>query len=179
MNKTSYGPLVKKLLTEQIGHDFKGSQQIFVTTFSNISVNGMSALRKKLREQKTAYRVVKNTIAKRVLAEQGHDGLSELIDGQCGIAVSRGDVSAVSKAIVDFAADNTTFQVKSVFLDGKVYGAKDVQAFASLPSRHELLAKVCGGLNSPIQGLVGALSGVLRNFANVIDQIKSNKEKQN
>ena len=45
----------------------------------------------------------------------------------------------------------------------------EVSELASLPSRPQLLAKIAGGLTSPIAGLASVLTGVLRELAAVID----------
>jgi len=48
---------------------------------------------------------------------------------------------------------------------------------ASLPSKNELLARVIGGFNSPMQGLVGVLNGLLGKLVRTVDAVKIQKEK--
>ena len=100
----------------------------------------------------------------------------ENIDGQCGLGISTGEVTAVSKIFVNFSKENETFKFNNLLFDGKLYDTGQIKELAQLPTREELLAMVCGGLNSPIVGFVGVLSALLRNFVNVLDQIRSKKE---
>ena len=176
MSRVSFGKLSKDLLVKHLENDLKEAPQVFVTSFSKVPVNLIDDLRKKLRTSGAGYRVVKNSLAKRVLSQKRFAGLDDQLVGQCGLGISRGDVSTVSKVLVNFADDNQTFDIKSLYLDGKIYDSQQVKEFAQLPSREELLAHVCSGLNAPIQGMVGVLSALLRNFVNVLDQIKSKKE---
>ena len=49
-------------------------------------------------------------------------------------------------------------------------------ALASLPSREQLLAQLVGTFAAPIRKFLGTVEAVPRNFANVLDQIKKQKE---
>ena len=176
MSNKAYGPLVKKLLLGRLEKDATDASQVFVTSFTKISSNGISDLRKRLRTGNTRLRVVKNTVARKALAGAKKEGLSAKLDGQCALGLSMGDVSTVSKILIGFAEENETFRVEGLYLDGQVYGADQIKEFAKLPPRQELLAKVCGGMNAPISGMVNTLSGIMRNMVNVVDQIRKKKE---
>lgn len=175
--KPAFGRLSKDLFSKEIQSDLKGSEYVFVTQFKNVSSNGLSDLRKGLRKNQGKYLVVKNTLGRRVLEALPYKGLSKFVDGQCGIAVTKGDVSKVSKLFVTFAEENAGFKIAAAYVAGQVYAADGVKALASLPSREELLSKMLGSMQTPISSMVNVLSGVLRNFVNVIDQIKKTKEK--
>lgn len=176
MSSKSYGPLVKKILLGGLEKDTAESNQLFVTSFTKISSNGISDLRKRLRDGNTRLRVVKNTVARKALTTAKKDKLAATLDGQCALGFSMGDVSTVSKILVGFAEENETFRVESLYLDGQVYGADQIKEFAKLPPRQELLARVCGGMNAPIAGMVNTLAGVLRSMVNVTDAIRKQKE---
>lgn len=176
MSNKAYGPLVKKLLLGRLEKDAAESDQVFVTTFTKLSSNGISDLRKRLRPNKTRLRVVKNTVARKALAAAKKDGLSPKIEGQCALGLSMGDVSTVSKILVGFAEENETFRVESLYLDGQVFSSDQIKEFAKLPPRQELLAKVCGGMNAPIAGMVNTLASVLRSMVNVTDAVRKQKE---
>jgi large subunit ribosomal protein L10 len=176
MSSKSFGPLVKKLLLGGLEKDAAESNQVFVTSFTKLSSNGISDLRKRLRSGSTRLRVVKNTVARKALAGAKKEGLAAKIDGQCALGFSMGDVSSVSKILVGFAEENETFRVESLYLDGQVYGSDQIKELAKLPSRQELLAKVCGGMNAPVAGMVNTLAGILRSMVNVTDAVRKQKE---
>jgi large subunit ribosomal protein L10 len=60
--------------------------------------------------------------------------------------------------------------------EGNFYGPEKVEMIAALPTRTELVAKVLGGFNAPIQGLVGSLNGVLRKLVGTLDAVRASKE---
>lgn len=176
--KLTYGRTVKELLLNQFGKDLASSDQIFVTTFSKVSSSGMNDLRKRLRVGGAKYRVVKNSLIRKAMSDKPMAALGESADGQCGITLSKGDVTNVSKILVQFAEENEHFKVARLFFDGRLFSDDDIKKLSKLPSRQELVAKVCGGLKSPLYGMVNVLSGTLRQLVTVLDQIKGNKEKQ-
>jgi large subunit ribosomal protein L10 len=50
--------------------------------------------------------------------------------------------------------------------------------FATLPSREELLSKLLGILQAPIQNLVFILNSPTRGLVNILSEIKKKKEAQ-
>ncbi|MCA9396926.1 MAG: 50S ribosomal protein L10 [Candidatus Omnitrophica bacterium] len=176
MSSVSYGQLSKKLLISGLTDDVEKCEQVFVTSFSALSVNTIAELRKALRDSGVKYRIVKNTLIKRVAADKDMSDLSQAVNGQCGIGLSSGEVTAVSKIFTKFSEDNETFQVQGLYFDGKYYDSKQVKKLASLPSREELLAKLCSSMQSPLYGFVSVLSGTVRGFVSVVDQVRKQKE---
>ena len=77
-----------------------------------------------------------------------------------------------------FVKEHEKFEFKAGVVEGKVIDLAQLQTLAELPPKEVLVAKLMFMLNFPIQGLVTTLSGVLRNFAVVLDQIRNNKENE-
>lgn len=179
MNKElTYGQISKKILHDTFKEDFKDASQVFITSFAKMSSSSINTLRKELRVVNIRYRVVKNRVARKALTGTSLESLAEHIKGSCGIAISSGDVTTASKVFQKFAAENEAFQVITLNLNGQYYDRKQIERLATLPSREELIGKVCGGLKSPLFNLVGVLSALPRNLVSVINQIKEKKEKQ-
>lgn len=57
-----------------------------------------------------------------------------------------------------------------------VIGQDEIKALADLPSREELLAKVVGGFQAPLAGLVNVLAGNIRNLVYVLEAVRKKKE---
>ena len=119
--------------------------------------------------------VVKNSLGRLALKKERFMNLSDSMTGACGIAFSSGDPVISSKILIDFAKANEGFKIQSGFIDGCVIGVDQVKALASLPSRHELISRVVGGVHAPISRFVNALSGTIRKVVMVIDAIAKKK----
>ncbi len=126
-----------------------------------ISVNDTNQLRAKLRAEGAGYNVAKKTLFTRVLSDAGIAGeIPKLSGGELSVAYST-DLIVPAREIFAFRkkfADNVTV-VGGVF-EGKFMTAAEMQAIAEIPSPQVLRGMFVNVINSPIQGLVIALSQI-------------------
>ncbi len=135
---------------------------IVLTQFSGLSVPEMNELRRRLREAGAEYHVVKNTLT-RIAAEQvGKPELVSFLQGPTAIAFGFGDEVALARALVDYERTaRGALKVVAALMDGRVLNPAELSTLAFLPPRTELLARVVGGMQSPLYRLAGALHGLL------------------
>jgi large subunit ribosomal protein L10 len=136
-----------------------------VTEYRGMTVAQISALRRQLRTLDADYKVFKNTLVRRAIEGTSVAPLDEFLVGPTAIAFVNGDVSAVAKALRDFAKATPTLIVKGGVLDGKPLSLKDLTALADLPSRDVLLARFAGLLASPMSTMAGLLKAIPQNLA--------------
>ena len=150
----------------------------FLIDFKGITVPQVTELRKQVRETKSGYVVVKNTLALIALKDSPIVAMREQFTGPTAIAFNATDAVGLAKALTRFAKDVPAVRFKGAMLDGQVVAAEQIQAIASLPSREELISKLLYVLQSPMRGLATVLQANIRNLAVVIDQIgKQRSEK--
>jgi len=136
-----------------------------ITEYRGLSVGDLAELRRSLGAAGGEYKIFKNTLVRRAVADGDHRGLEEFLAGPTGITFVRGDVSAVAKALRDFSRAHPSLVVKGGLLDGAVLSATDLTALADLPSREVLLARVAGSIAAPLQQLAGLFQALPRNLA--------------
>ena len=158
------------MLTDEIGK----TSNAFVIAFKGITVPQVTELRRQVRESKSKYVVVKNTIALIALADSPMIALKEQFSGPTAVAYGD-DAVALAKALTKFAKDVPALTFKGALLDGKIVPAAEIEAIATLPSREELVARLLFMLQTPIRNLVTVLSANQRNLAVVLDQIAQSK----
>lgn len=174
MNRTEKAKEVE-VLGETVGQ----AAHAFLVDFKGLDVARSTDLRAKLREREGRLRIVKNRLAKRALAEGPFAGLETEFVGQTAIAYPVGDdVVGVAKVLRDFAKDTELAPFKAGMVDGRPITAEEFDSLADLPSREELIAKTLYLMQYPITGFVTVLSGVLRNFVVVLEQIRLQKESE-
>src|SRR5579863_5739424 len=91
-----------------------------VTEYRGLTVAQMAALRRALRAVGGDYKVFKNTLVRRAVEGSDHAALTDLLEGPTAIAFVAGDVSAVAKALRDFAKTAPALIVKGGVLEGSV-----------------------------------------------------------
>jgi len=166
----------KKAITQDLHEKFKNAKVAIVTDYKGLDVAAMNQLRRKLREADIEYRVAKNTLFTRASKETGVEAISEHFKGPNAIALSYTDPVAPAKVLTDFIKGNDKLEIKIGVMDGKPLNFDDIKALSSLPSREVLLAQVLSAMNAVPTSLVTVLSGVPRQFVNVLQAIKEKKE---
>ena len=140
-----------------------------LTDYRGLSAAEINGLRRQLRESSISYRVVKNTLARFAAERAGKNELSALFEGPIAIAFSNGEVTEPAKVLADhIRTARSTLSIKGGFLGDRLLTVADVEALAALPSREILLAKVLGGMQSPIVGLVSVLASPMRGFMGIL-----------
>ena len=152
-------------------HDEIGSAtNAFLIEFKGITVPQVTELRRQIREAKSNYVVVKNTLALIALKDSPMIELREQFSGPTAVAYGQ-DAVILAKTLTKFAKDVPALIFKGALLDGKVVAATEIDAIANLPTREELVSKLLFVLQTPIRNLVTVLSANQRNLAVVLDQI--------
>lgn len=145
------------------------SDTVIAAAFHGLSVREVEDLRGKLRETGGQFQVVKNTLARRACDETGKESLLEYLEGQTALVWANGDAAAIAKALNTFAkASENRLSMKGGILDGAPISADELKQLASLPSRDELLARLVGGVASPIQGTANALGSLISGMARAL-----------
>jgi large subunit ribosomal protein L10 len=155
----------KVATVKEVKSRVKSTSTAVVTEYRGMTVAQISALRRQLRTLDADFKVYKNTLVLRAIAGSDVESLGEFLHGPTAITFVDGDVSAVAKALRDFAKETPTLVVKGGVVDGKSLTMRDLVELADLPSRDVLLAQLAGLLASPLRTMAGLLKAVPQNFA--------------
>lgn len=167
----------KKAVVAEIGKQLATAQAVVVAEYRGVNVTSMTALRKKARESGVYLRVLKNTLARRALADTPFAGLADQLTGPLAYGISA-DPVAVAKVLNDFAKANDKFVIKAGAMANFVMSPKDVTALATMPSREELLAMLMGTMQAPIAKFVRTLNEVPGKFVRTLAALRDEREKQ-
>ena len=155
----------KVATVKEVKSRVKSTSTAVVTEYRGMTVAQISTLRRQLRTLDADFKVYKNTLVLRAIAGSEVESLGELLQGPTAITFIDGDVSAVAKALRDFAKETPTLVVKGGVVNGKALTLKDLAALADLPSRDVLMAQFAGLLASPLRTMASLLKAVPQNFA--------------
>ena len=155
----------KKEEVSALAAKMKEAKLVLLTDYRGINVEDVTNLRTELRNAKAEYKVIKNNITRRALAECGIEGLEEQLTGPTAVIMSNEDYLEPAKAIYKFSKDNDFYKIKGGVIEGKVMTAEEIITLAKLPSREILLSM-----------LAGALLGNISKLAVALDQVKVQKE---
>jgi large subunit ribosomal protein L10 len=129
----------------------------------------MTDLRRRLRELSIEYKVIKNTMARFAAERAGKDELASFFEGPIAIALGYGDISEPARALADYIrTSKATLSIKGGFLGSRLLTSEEVMILSTLPPREVLLAKMVGGMQTPIVNLLSYLAAPVRGLMSVL-----------
>lgn len=165
----------KKDIVKDLADKVKKSATTVIVGFNKLKIADVTPLRKKMRGMGVGFTVSKKTLLKRAFDEVKIEGDLPPMEGQVAIAYAV-DAVAPAKAIAEAEKKHKgSIMILGGILEGKFLSAKDMIALSKIPGREVLYAQLLNVMNGPIQGFVGTLNGVMRDFVSVLDQVKSKK----
>lgn len=161
----------KKAIVSELAEKLKCACAGVIVDYKGINVADDTKLRRELREAGVDYFVVKNTLLSRAMKEAGIEIDESVLNGTTALAVSKDDHVASARILCKFADDNSFFNIKAGFVEGKTISLNEVNDLAKLPSKEVLVAKALGGLNAPISGFVTVLNGTMKGLVVALNAI--------
>ena len=155
----------KVAVVDEVRSRLADAEAAILTEYRGLTVAEMAQLRSALTAAGGDYKVYKNTLVRLAVAGSRHEPLTTLLQGPTAIAFVSGEITAVAKALRDFARTNPSLVVKGGQHGEGVLSAADLTALADLPSREVLLARVAGAIAAPLQQLAGLFQALPRNLA--------------
>ncbi len=159
----------KKQIIDDLEKSFAASDSGIMTDYRGLKTADVVALRRKLREIGVEYHVVKNTLARLAAEKTGKTQISSAFEGPMAIVFVKDDISKSAKVLTEhIAATKMAMTIKGGFLGNKILSAKEISTLATLPSKEILIAKVMGGIQSPLYAFLNQVNAPLRGLAIVL-----------
>jgi large subunit ribosomal protein L10 len=164
----------KQAVVAEVAKQVSGAQAIVMVENRGMAVADMTRLRAKARASGVYFRVVKNTLVRRAVAETPFAPLADRMVGPLAYGIGP-DPVAVAKVLNDFAKGNEKFVITGGAMPGQVMSAKEIAALAALPSREELIARLLGAMQAPIAKFVRTLNEVPGRFVRTLAAVRDAK----
>ena len=167
----------KQAIMEGLVSDFSEISGIIITDYRGLTVEEITKLRRKLRPLGGEYKIVKNTLLKRVFNEINYPNVDEILEGPTAILTITGDAVNATKGLTAFMKDlKKEFPViKGGLLGQQVLSAAQVNELSKLPSREEILGNLVGTIQSPVTNTVMTLGAVMQNLIGTIEAYHNSK----
>ena len=141
----------KQAVIDEIKEKFANASSVVLFDPRGLKVSEVTELRRSLRESGSDYKVYKNTLTKRAIADSGLE-LDSYLEGPTAISFSNNELAPV-KIISDFAKKHEALELKAGIVEGKVATLEELKSYAAIPSRDGLLTMLAGGMIGTIRDL--------------------------
>lgn len=168
----------KAELIQDLSDKFAKSKAAFLVDFKGLSVEQVTEVRKKLTDVGAELKVVRNTLAKRALAdhEAESEALADQLVGTNAFVFAFEEAPAPAKTLTDFSKDMECLKLKSGVMGGELLDEAKIKFLSTLPGKDELRAKLLGTLQAPAGQLARVLAGVPQGMVTVL---KAYTDKEN
>jgi large subunit ribosomal protein L10 len=166
----------KKALVAEVNEVASRALSAVAAENRGLTAGQFDALRRKARENAIYLHVVKNTLARRALKGTDFECMGDALVGPLVLGFSLEDPGSVGRVIKDFAKDNEKLTVKALSIGGQLYGAKDIDRLASLPSKEQALAMLMGVMKAPIGKFVRTVAEPTAKFVRTVKAVADSKQ---
>ena len=150
----------KKSVVKEITERLRASQTTVVVDYRGLDVAEVTQLRKELRDAGVEYKVYKNSLARRAVADVELDELNETLVGPTAVAFSQDDVIAPAKIINNFAKEHEALEIKGGVIEGEIATIEQLKELAQLPDHDGLVSMLLSVLQAPIRNLAYATKAI-------------------
>ena len=166
----------KQAVVAEISAQLAKAQGVVLAEYRSLRVGEMTELRKKARNSGVYLRVLKNTLARRAVADTPFKGLAEKMVGPLAYGISSDPVAA-AKVLQDFAKGNGKLVIRAGAMPNVVMSPKEVADLARMPGRQELLATLVTTMQAPVATLVRTLNEVPARLVRTMAAVCNQREK--
>jgi large subunit ribosomal protein L10 len=146
----------------------KNSEAVILVEYTGVKMKDLNAIRAKIRETGGEFHIVKNTLARRVFADQGMDLPKDYLVKSTAISFAFKDPASTAKALTDATKGSEYIKVKGGFMGGKSLSANQVKSLSEMPPLPVMRATLLGVLQAPASKLVRTLAEPARGLAAVV-----------
>lgn len=150
------------------------AKAMYFVDYQGLTHKQLEEARRELRANNSEMAVVKNTLMNIALGQKSID-VKDKLSGAHATLFSYEDAAKTAKVLAVFYKKYQLPKIKFGILGDKVVSDAEIGKLATLPSREVLLAKLVGGMKSPITGLVYQLKGNLQKFVLTLKAIEEKK----
>jgi len=164
----------KKSIVAEVSTIAASALSAVAAEYRGLSVDEMTELRAKARNEGVYLRVVKNSLVKRAVDGTEFECMTDSLVGPLIMAFSQQDPGAAARLVKDFSKEHDKLIAKIIAIGGEVLPAEQIDRLAKLPNREQALSMLMAVMKAPIEKFVRTMNEphakLVRTVAAVRDQ---------
>ena len=166
----------KKSIVAEVSAVAAEAHSAIAAEYRGLTVEQMTELRARARNNGVYLRVVKNTLARRALEGTAFECMNEGLVGPLVLAFSQEDPGSAARLIKDFAKEHDKLVTKLVSIGGELLAANDIERLASMPTRDQAISMLMAVMKAPVEKLARTLNEVPGKLVRTVAAVRDQKQ---
>jgi len=160
----------KRATVAALREQLSRSSTLIVSEYRGLTVKDIAEIRRSLRKQDVAYRVVKNRLMRIAASDSLGSAPDALLPAPTAIAFGT-HAASTAKAVIDAVRPYRQVHITGGLLGRRAIDADGVTRLATLPSRDVLLSQLAGAFTAPLATTAGLFDAPLRDIAGLVSAL--------
>lgn len=165
----------KEAQLQELLDKMKRSSSIMFSHYIGLSVSQASDLRAKLKDSQAEMKVAKKTLMLRAAKELNMELNEDVLEGPVACIFSYEEPMAGAQVAHAFAKQNPKVELIGGMFEGTVLSKEQALAFATMPTRTQLIGMFAGMIQSPLRNFASMCRSPLSAFARALDEVAKQK----
>lgn len=166
----------KETIVAEVAEVAKTAYSAIGAEYRGLTVADMTDLRVEARKSGVYVRVVKNTLAKRALADTEFSCMQDELTGPLVLAFGRQDPGSAARVVEAFAKKHDKFRVRLIAVSGQLLPPSDLDKLAKMPTYEEAISQLMAVMKAPVQKLAATLNEVPGKLVRTVAAVRDAKE---
>jgi large subunit ribosomal protein L10 len=166
----------KKTIVAEVAEVAASAYSAVAAEYRGLTVDEMTDLRRKARDKGVYLRVVRNTLARRAMADTDFACMQDILVGPLLLAFSQEDPGSAARVIADFAKEHKKLVAKGVSISGKLLPASELDKVAKMPTYEEAVSMLMSVMQAPIGKFVRTLAEPHAKLVRTVAAVREQKE---
>ena len=126
--------------------------------YRGLTVEEMTELRVKARENGVFLKVAKNTLVRRAVEGTDYECMRDALTGPLLLAFSMEDPGAAARLVREYSKEHDKLVARLVALGGQLHDVSELERLSKLPTYEQAIAILMGVMKAPIEKFVRTLA---------------------
>ncbi|MDA3864846.1 MAG: 50S ribosomal protein L10 [Deltaproteobacteria bacterium] len=153
------------------------AQSFVLVDFSGVTVEQINKVRRDFEANDCEYKVVKNTLFSKALADTDAQVITELLKGPVAIAWSFEEPAPPAKIAVKYQKEIKKFDIIGGYMEGELLDKEGVSHLSKMPSKPELQSKLLATMLAVPQNMMRLMEAAPKKFLMLL-QAKQEADKE-
>jgi len=161
----------KQKTVEQLKETLTRAKSVVFINIQGLKAKEVLGLRRKVKQAQGKLTVAKKTLLGLAMKDQASTDFRQM-PGEVAALFSLEDEILPLKEVYNFAKEHEALKLIAGVFDNVLLGKEEILVLAQLPTKKELLAKLCFTVSAPTANFVNVLRGNIKGLIHILTNAK-------